>query len=323
MAVALSGDGNTAMVGGWGAEATWVFARNGNVWAQQGKKLVGTGAVGRARQGMSVALSLDGNTALVGGWSDNGKTGAAWVFTRKGGVWTQEGNKVVGTGAVGRANQGWSVALSADGNTAIIGGPRDNPWDASVPFGLGAAGAAWVFTRSSGVWTQQGEKLVSTGNARQGTSVALSADGNIAVVGGIAENGRGVASVFTRDGDHWTQDQNLVGTGVVGNSVPSVALSADGSIVLMGAANDNGGVGAAWVFTHSGGHWTEVKKLVGGGGPGHSEPSVALPADGSIVVIGGSNDARGFGAAPVFTPSGGGSDYQQSPAPSTLSNLAE
>jgi hypothetical protein len=93
----------------------------------------------------------------------------------------------------------------------------------------------------------------------------------------------------------------------VGNSAPSVALSADGSIVLIGAANDNGGVGAAWVFTHSRGHWTEVKKLVGtgGGGAGNSAPSVALPADGSIVVIGGSNDARGFSAAPVFTPSGG------------------
>jgi hypothetical protein len=72
------------------------------------------------------------------------------------------------------------------------------------------------------------------------------------------------------------------------------------------------------VFTHSGGHWTKVKKLVGGGGAGHSEPSVALPADGSIVVISGSNDA-----APGFRPSEGGSDYQQPPAPSTLSNLAE
>jgi hypothetical protein len=38
-----------------------------------------------------------------------------------------------------------SVALSADGNTA--------PWARSVPFGLGAAGAAWVSTRSAGVWT--------------------------------------------------------------------------------------------------------------------------------------------------------------------------
>jgi FG-GAP repeat len=112
---------------------------------QQGKKLVGTGAVGNARQGMSVALSADGNTAILGGWSDNSKTGAAWVFTRSGAVWTQQGKKLVGTDAVGGARQGTSVALSADGNTAIVGGPGDNPWDRSLPFGLGPAGAAWVF----------------------------------------------------------------------------------------------------------------------------------------------------------------------------------
>src|SRR6516165_9582561 len=72
---------------------------------------------------MSVALSADGSTAIVGGWSDNSKTGAAWVFTRNGGVWTQQGKKLVGTDAVGSARQGMSVALSADGNTAILGGP--------------------------------------------------------------------------------------------------------------------------------------------------------------------------------------------------------
>jgi len=170
ISVALSADGNTAIVGSWGAEAAWVFTRSSGTWTQQGKKLVGTGAVGKARQGMSVALSADGNSAIVGGWSDNGKTGAAWVFTRSGGVWTQQGKKLVGTDAVGSARQGTSVALSADGNTAIVGGPGDNPWDRSVPFGLGAAGAAWVFTRSGGVWTQQGDKLVGTGavaSARQ------------------------------------------------------------------------------------------------------------------------------------------------------------
>jgi hypothetical protein len=82
---------------------------------------------------------------------------------------------------------GWTtaVALSADGNIAIIGGPGDNPWDRSVPFGLGAAGAAWVFTRIGDVWTQQGNKLVggTLGGANQGTSVALSADGTTAIVG--------------------------------------------------------------------------------------------------------------------------------------------
>jgi len=238
-------------VGGWRAEAAWVFTRSDGVWTQQGKKLVGTGAVGSARQGASVALSADGNTAIVGGWSDNGRLGAVWVFSRSEGVWTQQSKKLVGTGAVGSARQGTSVALSADGNTAIVGGPGDNPWDRSVPFGLGAAGAVWVFTRNGTVWTQQGDKLVGTG-ARQGTSVALSADGDIAIVGGFAdETGAGAASVFIRSDGHWTSDKKLNGIGAVGQTAPSVALSADGSVVMVGGPNDNGGIGAAWVFTRT------------------------------------------------------------------------
>jgi hypothetical protein len=72
-------------------------------FSQQGPKLVGTGAVGPGpAQGVSVALSSDGNTAIVGGSGDNGGNGGAvWVFTRSGGVWTQQGSKLVDTGAVG------------------------------------------------------------------------------------------------------------------------------------------------------------------------------------------------------------------------------
>ena len=120
---------------------------------QAGGKLIGTGAVGNASQGQSVALSADGNTAIVGGSGDNSLAGAAWVFTRTSGVWSQQGSKLVGTGAVGNAGQGYSVALSADGNTAIVGGPDDDS----------RAGASWVFTRTNGVWSQQGSKLVGTG----------------------------------------------------------------------------------------------------------------------------------------------------------------
>jgi hypothetical protein len=321
MSVALSADGNTAIIGGWGSEGAWVFTRSGGAWTQQGKKLVGTDAMGSARQGTSVALSADGKTAIVGGWSDNNKIGAAWVFTRSGGVWIQQGKKLVGTDAVGSARQGMSVALSADGNTVIVGGPGDNPWDRSVPFGLGPAGAAWVFTRTGNVWTQQGNKLVGTGAvARQGTSVALSADGNIAILGGFAEDG-GVASVFTRNGGQWTPDKKLIGTGAVGKSAPAVAVSADGSIVMIGGSNDNGGVGAAWVFMRSGGYWTQDKNLVGTAAVGKSAPSVASAAD-SIVVVGRSNDNGGFGAASVFTRSGGGSDYREPPTPSAPSNPA-
>jgi hypothetical protein len=79
-------------------------------FAQQGPKLVANDAIGAANQGWSVAISSDGSTAIVGGYADNSNTGAAWVFTRSGGVWSQRGSKLVGTGAVGAAGQGlrWS-----------------------------------------------------------------------------------------------------------------------------------------------------------------------------------------------------------------------
>jgi hypothetical protein len=95
--------------------------------------LVGTGALGNAFQGVSVALSGDGNTAIVGGPGDNFGgpgdmlgIGAAWVFIRSGKLWTQKGTKLVGTGSVGTAIQGYSVSLAGDGNTAMVGGPYDN-----------------------------------------------------------------------------------------------------------------------------------------------------------------------------------------------------
>ena len=65
-------------------------------FSQQGPKLVGSGAVGDASQGGSVSISAGGNTAIVGGVNDNGGVGSAWVWTKSGGVWTQQGIKLVG-----------------------------------------------------------------------------------------------------------------------------------------------------------------------------------------------------------------------------------
>jgi hypothetical protein len=320
LSVALSADGNTAIVGGWRTEAAWVFTRVDGVWAKEGQKLVGSGAAGSARQGASVALSADGGTAIVGGWSDNGRIGAAWVFTRGGsGAWSQQGKKLVGTNAVGRAGQGTSVALSADGNTAIVGGPGDNPWDRSVPFGLGAAGAAWVFTRTNGVWTQQDSKLVGAkGSARQGMSVALSADGNTAAMGGFAEGvDVGAVSIFTRKDGRWTLDQKLAGSGAVGKSAPAVALSADGAVVMVGGSNDSGGVGAAWMFTRDGGSATQDGKSADTRPVAKSEHPVASSAIGSIVVTDGAANQGQVGDTSGF--SGG---EQEQPAPSTSSDTA-
>src|SRR5260370_27730732 len=82
-------------------------------FTQQGPKLVGTLPVGSPEQGYSVALSADGETAIVGGPTDNSQVGAVWVYTRRGGAWTQQGNKLVGIGSGGKAEQGSSVPPSA------------------------------------------------------------------------------------------------------------------------------------------------------------------------------------------------------------------
>jgi hypothetical protein len=182
-AVAVSADGNTAIVGGYDDNnltgAAWVFTRTGGVWSQQGSKLVGSGAFGPAQQGISVAMSADGNTALVGGFADNNYAGAAWVFTRSNGVWSQQGNKLVGSDGTASSEQGLSVALSADGNTALIGYPSGSP-----------TGAAWTFTRSSGVWMQSGKLSpnLDRGPYYSVYSVALSADGRTALLGGLTDD---------------------------------------------------------------------------------------------------------------------------------------
>src|SRR6185295_9950877 len=101
-----------------------VWTRNGGVWTRQGPVLVGSGGEGAPNsQGDSVSLSADGNTAIVGSPTDNGFKGAAWIWTRTGGIWTQQGPKLVGGGSAYLGSQGASVSLAADGNTAIVGAP--------------------------------------------------------------------------------------------------------------------------------------------------------------------------------------------------------
>jgi hypothetical protein len=305
--VALSADGNTALVGGSedneGVGAVWVFTRSGTTWTQQGAKLTGGEEIGKAHFGFSVALSADGNTAAIGGGGDNVEKGAVWVFTRSAGAWTQQGSKLLGgVEEKGKGHLGFRVALSADGNTALAGAPGDSFNE----------GAAWVFTRSEGAWTQQGSKLLGgveeKGKGEFGIGVALSADGNTALIGGGADNEElGAAWAYVRTGTTWeAQGAKLTGAGETGKAHFgfNVALSEDGNTALIGGGGDNAEVGAAWVFIRSGTTWTQQgAKLTGGGeaGKGHFGVSVRLSADGNTALVGGVTDNFEVGAAWVFT----------------------
>ena len=93
--VAVSGDGYTMVSGAPGVNsfigALWIFTRSGNAWLQQGPPLYAPVGAGSIDLGTAVAISYDGNTVVAGGPIYNLQTGGAWVYTRSGGVWSQQG----------------------------------------------------------------------------------------------------------------------------------------------------------------------------------------------------------------------------------------
>ena len=129
--VSLSADGNTALIGAPMLRLAAMRTRgrrmylliSGGTWSQQQKLTASDGAPNDAF-GISVSLSADGNTALIGAWNAtvgaNMFQGAAYVFVRSGGTWSQQKKLTASDGA---ADDGFgsSVSLSADGNTALVG----------------------------------------------------------------------------------------------------------------------------------------------------------------------------------------------------------
>ena len=337
--VAMSADGDTVLIAGYndnphndaasesGEGAAWIFTRSGATWTQQ-QELTGDGDghVGSGEQddwssspnqpgrlygefGSSVALSASGDTALIGAQSDHSYEGAAWVFTRAAGTWTQQqeltgdGDGHVGSGEIGTGWLGISVALSADGDTALIGAAGDGDGSSPGFNGYGFEGAAWVFTSSGGTWSQQ-QKLTADGDGHVGsgeiprgyfgTTVAMSQDGTTALVGAPNDHSYdagaaiayGAAWVFTHSSGGWSQQQELtadgdghVGSGELGYGLfgGAVALSGDGSTALIGAHEDNGNAGSAWTFSRSAGNWSQTQELT----------AQALGATGSNTSVGG------------------------------------
>jgi hypothetical protein len=200
---------------------------------------------GLDRFGVAVDLSADGDTAVVGCAGNDNGIGAAWIWTRNAGVWTQQGPRLVASDSEGNlAFQGSSVSLSADGDEAMIGGPVDH----------GGAGSAWIWTRNEGTWTQHGAKLAGSGalgfTPHQGTSVALSSDGSTAVVGApgddefvgavwvFAEAEAGLPNLAPYTPAGWSAP--VVLSKLVGSQTDSSPIGPDDPLYLSWAVTNNG-----------------------------------------------------------------------------------
>jgi hypothetical protein len=269
--------------------------------------------------GLSVAISADGNTALVGAPGGKGSSGAVWVFTHVGSEWVQQqkleapemegGADVCAEAVRGEEDEecrfGGAVALSANGDQALIGAPRANS----------GQGAAWIYTRVASSFAPSAEltspEPMPAGHF--GRSVALSYSGNTALVGAPGElKSSGRAWVFTGSGSSWTASAPLAGAGEqgAGHFGRSVALSGSGEVALVGAPLDDADVGAAWVFQREGAAWNEAgqKLTVTGSSEERQEArfgdSVALDEEGNVALVGANEYKGGQGAVWTFARSG-------------------
>ena len=232
--------------------------------------------------------------------------GAAFVSFPGGAVLADTSFSQIGADIDGEAasdNSGNSVAMSADGSRVAIGAPNNG--------GNGSgSGQVRVYTLVNGVWTQTGVDIdgEAAGDA-SGWSVAMSADGSRVAIGARSNGGNGSGSghvrVYTLDNGVWTQTGvDIDGEAAGDNSGRSVAMSADGSRVAIGAVGNDGNgsnSGQVRVFTLVNGVWTQTGVDIDGEAAGDASGwSVAMSANGSRVAIGSRwNDGNGIDSGHV------------------------
>jgi hypothetical protein len=293
--VAVSGD--TIVVGsprdddmGTDAGAAYVFVRDGASWVEQAK-LLATDGSGYQHLGHEVAVS--GDTAAVSAGS------SVYVFARDGDAWVQQQKLTSPSGVYDYF--GSSVAI--DGDTAIVGAYG---WDSIYD-----EGRAYVFTRSSDVWSHQATLAASDGLADDMFGFSVDVSGDTAIVGawGDDDNGSssGSAYVFARSGDTWSESARLQATGGNDWDYFGYFVSIDGATAVVGAHGDDEAApdaGAAYVFSGDAG-WSEGAKLLGSDLEEGDLSGNASIHGGTVLVgaIGDDDAGADAGAAYVFEKS--------------------
>ena len=253
--VAISQD--TAVIGTWGPEKAYVYARSGSAWTKTDTfmKLGGTGS----EFGTFVDIYRD--TAVIGAPQDDDAvhgvdSGAVYVYARSGGLWSLQAQL---TAADGSASDRFGTGVSVFRDTFIAGSPNDDDRASN-------AGAAYAFTRSGTTWTQQDKMTASDGAADDGFGRSISLSGDAVIIGAPDRSaGMGAAYGFIRYGAEWLEE-GMVDTGNAAGDRYGAALSLSGGAIVAGALwSDTAAVdaGAAYLYLPEPFVNTGVKRVAG------------------------------------------------------------
>ncbi len=319
--VSISADGTTAIVGahkdddsGDDSGSVYIFTKSGDTWSET--KLTASDGAADDFFGRSVSISADGTTAIVGAYGDDDKgpfSGSAYIYTKSGETWSEiklvPRDEVTSvepmSGSIIHENKqfGYSVSISADGDTVIVGAYGA---DILPPAG---GGEFYIYTKSGGTWS---EELLIVGfipDGYLGYDVSISADGTTAIIGAYGEdNGgsdSGSAYIYTKSGGTWSETKLMASDA---SSVDwfgkSVSISADGITAIVGAyMDDDGGTnsGSVYIYTKSGETWSEIKVTASDGAASDNfGTSVSISADGTTAIVGAVGDEEGSGSVYIL-----------------------
>jgi hypothetical protein len=294
--VSLSSDGSIIAIGapynnenGDNSGHVRVYKNVSGNWVQIGQDI--NGEEEQDNSGWSVSLSSDGSIVAIGAPFSHGNgdnAGHVRVYENVSGSWVQIGQDI--DGEEGGDNSGWSVNLSSNGSIVAIGAAINNENGTQ-------SGHVRVYENISGSWVQIGQDINGEGASdRSGASISLSSDGSIVAIGAIFNNngngdGSGHVRVYKNISGSWVQiGQDIDGESAYDESGKSVSLSSDGSIVAIGAPNNDGNGGQrgyARVYKNVSGSWIQIGQDIDGESAyDNSGESVSLSSDGSIIAIG-------------------------------------
>jgi len=250
----LAVQGNTLIVGaGTGTNSVaYVYTNSNGTWIQQ-QALVPVGGSGASFAGSSLnGIYLSGNTLAVGAPSEPtsaGNTGSVYIFTETNGVWIQEARITPNDPLVA----GFGISVAVQNGTLVVGAPFTTSATIFNP------GAAFVFTRQNGQWTQQ-TRLDPPDPVPAGLyGQFVTLDGTTAVVGAPNPS---EADVYVQNNGVWSLQALIVGPE---DSDFGTSVKVIGDLLLVTAYDDIATTGIfsgdAFIYTRGGSTWTEQPSL--------------------------------------------------------------
>ncbi len=327
---AIAVQGRTIVVGNDGLQvggqhdegAAYVYEEGSNGWAGATLKAELTATDATANSELGAGVAIHGSTIVLGAYEPTIGAGAAYVYEEPAGGWANATQSAELTPSNGVINDGFGTSVAIDGSTVVVGAPHRNNFE----------GAVYLFSEPVGGWadaTQTAELTASDGEAYDNLGFSVAVSGRTVIAGAEGDDEkRGAVDVYIEPAGGWvdaTQTAQLTASGARARDELGVSVGMYGSEIVGGAAGQDGGRGAAYVFIEPAGGWKTsdvfaAELTVSNGQPG-DELGNGVAVYRNTVVAGAPFGNSSEGAAYVFTePAGGWASTEEPTAELTASN---